>query len=128
MTAPDDLVSRLNDIDKRGNNSTHFCGPTLSEAAAELTRLQARVNGYQASRDYAIDLLAAALAIDADKMRAVEYYARLAAERVAALEPQINALRADAERFVFWFGTGLLASQTLDWYRERVDAARKEGK
>ena len=45
-----------------------------------------RCEGYQASRDWAIEELAKALGIEADKMRAIEYYARLASEQIAELE------------------------------------------
>jgi hypothetical protein len=54
------------------------------EAAAKLRSQAERIEGYKGSRDYAIDLLAKALDIEPDKVRAVEYYARLAAERIAA--------------------------------------------
>lgn len=57
----------------------------LREAAAVLESLALRIDGYQASRDYAIDLLAKALGVEADKMRAVEYYAREASEKIESL-------------------------------------------
>ncbi len=65
------------------------------QAAAALLAQQQRIEGYQASRDYAIDLLAGALGVEPDKVRAVEYYARLACEALAAARrvPEIAGAR-----------------------------------
>ena len=56
-------------------------------------RAEARIANYQASRDWAIDTLAKALGIEADKVKAVEFYARLAAESIAALERDRDAMK-----------------------------------
>ena len=62
-----------------------------------IAALKARIANYQASRDWAIDTLAKALRVEADKTRAVEYYSRLAAERIAALEAERDIANARAD-------------------------------
>ncbi len=68
-----------------------------NEAEAIIERLTQRVNGYQASRDWAIERLAKALAIEPDKVRAVEYYAEQAAATIERQAKVIAAADADAE-------------------------------
>ncbi len=55
---------------------------------AERETLQVRVAGYQGSRDWAIKELATALGIEPDTVRPLEYFARLAAERINAGKPR----------------------------------------
>ncbi len=59
--------------------------PYLGRVQTENVRLRLRCDGYQGSRDYAIDTLAGALGVDADKVRAVEYYAQQAANEIERL-------------------------------------------
>ena len=57
----------------------------IAALEADCREKDVRINGYQGSRDLAINTLALALEIEPDTVRAVEYYARLAAERIATL-------------------------------------------
>jgi hypothetical protein len=82
---------------------------------ADLERLQARIANYQASRDWAIDTLAKALRVEADKTRAVEYYSRLAAERIAALEAENARLVVEFRKVgVLWKEAAIDASRMYD--------------
>jgi len=85
-----------------------------SEALArgKIAEQMIRIAGYQASRDWAIDTLAKALGIEADKTRAVEYYARLAAERIAALEAENVRLQSQL------CAAQILVNQETDHYAE----------
>jgi chromosome segregation ATPase len=65
-------------------SSTGAIERRIAALESQLAAAKQRNEGYQASRDYAIDLLAGALRIDADKVRAIEYYAKLASDELAA--------------------------------------------
>jgi hypothetical protein len=86
---PDDLIAEIDDILARD--------PTwgiLRRAGGRIAALAQRIEGAMASRNYAIDLLASALGIEADKVHAVEYYSLLASERIAELEREAERLKA----------------------------------
>lgn len=63
----------------------------------EIERLKQRCLGYQGSRDYAIDMLAAALSVNADKMFAIEYYAKKAAGEIKQLRELAAAVKKYAK-------------------------------
>ena len=69
---------------------------TLSRALADKDQ---RIAGYQGSRDHAINTLATALKVEPDKVRAVEYYARLASEALGRAEAEVARLRKILERY-----------------------------
>jgi hypothetical protein len=63
---------------------------------------------------------------EAELIRFISSQSESAAMAVAAIIVERDALKGDAELFRFWFGTGLLASQSLDWYREHITAAKEK--
>jgi hypothetical protein len=69
----------------------------LKEAAAAIESLQQRIANYQGSRDHAIETLAAALKIEPDRVRAVEYYARLAGEAIESQQREIARLKREGD-------------------------------
>lgn len=93
------LIARLNEIANEGRQwklpRVEVAQELVEQAAAALAAQALRIGGYQGSRDYAIDMIAAALGIEADKIRAVEYYARLASEKIAAQARELEQARAD---------------------------------
>ena len=107
MTAPADaapidaLVAAIKDYEQADEEGirVRVSRQACDESAAALLSLQRRVEGYQGSRDYAIDLLAKALGIEPDKVRAVEYYARLASERIAELKRRVDELQEIFDAF-----------------------------
>jgi len=56
-----------------------------------------RCDGYQGSRDYAIEILAGALDVDADKVIAVEYYATKAAGEIERLQAIVARMHHTAD-------------------------------
>lgn len=90
------LIERLRDVEYRFTNAV--CNDLRIEAADALARLKIRIDGYQASRDYAIDVLANALSVEPDKIRAVEYYVTQASELIARQREEIADARSDVAR------------------------------
>ena len=91
-----------------------------AKVIAERDALLGRVNGYQASRNWAIDTLAAALKIEPEKVRAVEYYARRAAECLAAAEAERDQLQAALD----WALRHVRLSGDAEEFAMRYNAAR----
>ena len=92
----DELVSfDPNNEDEIKDAATNIAA-RFHEMKAENERLRSRIDGYQSSRDYAIDVLAGALQIEADKVRAVEYYAAQTKELIERLRAELATARNDA--------------------------------
>jgi hypothetical protein len=95
----------------------------LDALAEENERLRSRIEGYQCSRDYAIDLLASALQVEADKVYAVEYYATQAKELIERLRAELATARNDALED---------AAETCNrfgssYFAEKIHALKREG-
>jgi len=91
------------------SESWHNLRDVAIRHAEELDRLRQRIDGYQASRDWAIRRLAEALKVEPDTVRAVEYYAEQAAQRLAEAKGLLRQAKdyaphtkyaADIERFL----------------------------
>lgn len=89
----------------------------------QLREANERISGYQGSRDFAIDTLAGALGVEADKLRAVEYYARLASESLTAARAEATLHYNRVASLIFSPALkGSKVEEVRAWEKDYIDA------